>query len=157
MAKKKRPDVNEEEAVVITEPEQQDSARPRTGLADALRHALTNLGVEAETGEIRNHILHHFPDIDTSTPSFGSSLSGMRKKMRGGGNEGGGRGQRFASSRPNVSTIEDLKTVKRIAAERGGVEELLRQVQDITDLASEVGGFDRLRKALEDLHDLTAD
>jgi hypothetical protein len=65
-----------------------------TGLAEAIRKAIEVFGPDTgkeTTGKIREWIKTQYPGLDTSGASFGTALSGQRKKAReAGGGDGVG-------------------------------------------------------------------
>lgn len=138
--------------------EQEGGTRARTGLSPAIRAGLTQLGADVDTAALKAWITTHYPGMDTTSPSFGSTLSTIRKKM-------GGAPLRTRASAPSgptlfssptssqtaTPTLEDLLRVAQIAKDHGGIGELRQLVASVDDLAQRVGGLDRLRAALDGL------
>ncbi len=121
-----------------------------TGLSEAIRKALETLGTGATGPEVRSWIDVNYPDVDTSTASFSSSFSNLRKKVRGDvpGTVTSGSTNRKVGH-PQGPTVDDLGKVWDLC--EGDVEAALGKVQDVFDWSMEVGGIDALLKCLEAL------
>lgn len=66
--------------------------------------------------------------------------------------------KKAAESRDGTGpTVEDLKKVKELAAEVGGLEKLSQMVRQVDDVAAKVGGLDRLQASIDALNDLLAE
>src|SRR5579883_386039 len=91
--------------------------------AEAIRKALTALGVEAERSEINAWVKQHYNGIETGAPAFASTLSNQRKKMREGGSAPatgkGGRGKK--ASGPELPGLDGTAPAptRRIDPETG--------------------------------------
>lgn len=137
------------------EPPKDDGA-PRAKLSDVIRAALGALGNEATTAEVKNWISREYPGYLYNQDSLASSLSTLKKKLAGAVLA---ERPRQTVSRPSplvppAPTVDDLLRVKQVADENGGVEELLKAVQAVSDLANDVGGIETLLKCLVTLHKL---
>lgn len=53
-----------------------------------------------------------------------------------------------------VFTLEDLKRVKALVTQAGGLKQVQALVKSVDDMASQVGGMDKLRRGLQELPDL---
>jgi len=53
-------------------------------------------------------------------------------------------------------TVDDLRKVKTIVSESGGLKNLLNKLNEVDRLAEQVGGFDKLRKGLEVLSEFNS-
>jgi hypothetical protein len=51
-------------------------------------------------------------------------------------------------------TVDELKKVKALVQEHGGIDEVAKLVDAVAVMAKAVGGFDRLKTALDDLREL---
>jgi hypothetical protein len=115
-------------------------------LAAAIRQSLADLGVEASKPDVSGWIKAHHPSLEVKDGTLNSSLSSIRKKLRGDARTG-------SRSEP---TVHELMRVKDLAAERGGVDELLALVNQVGGLAEKFGGLHRLRECLEAMKKLTS-
>jgi hypothetical protein len=50
-------------------------------------------------------------------------------------------------------TLEDLKKVKALVAQAGGLKQVQTLLKNVDDLAHEVGGLEKLRRGLQELPD----
>lgn len=81
---------------------------------------------------------------------FAQEISNRRKKEREAAESNGEQPiVRKPSAQKSEPTMSDLRAVKRIADEKGGIKKLTEALNDLIDLADEVGGLDRLRQCLE--------
>jgi hypothetical protein len=64
------------------------------------------------------------------------------------------RAQKAKQDAAGAPTVAELLAVKKLAAERGGVEDFLGFVEQVESAANEVGGLDRLRECLSALQKL---
>jgi hypothetical protein len=113
---------------------------PSGTLADAIRAALDVVGDDASKKAVSNWIKEHHPNLTFKESTLNSSLSSIRKKLKG---ETGPSGQE--------PTINELLKVKQLAEEQGGVDHLLAQIEKVDTLARKLGGLPRLRRCLEGL------
>jgi hypothetical protein len=118
-------------------------------LAGAIQSALQTIGVEAETGKVREWVRQNCPGVNVGAASFQSTLSVKRKALRG--SAAPGKKRRRAARSASEPTLTDLMRVKRAAESQGGVESLLKTVQSVRGLADQVGGIDGLERCLEAL------
>ena len=119
---------------------------PSLTLADAIRGALDDLGVDSSRSEVEGWIKAKYPSMQYKDATLNSSLSNIRKKLREGGNGPAG-GQ---------TTLNDLLKVKVLADEQGGVDGLLAQIEKMESLAAKAGGLSRLRQCLTALKKIKA-
>jgi hypothetical protein len=110
-------------------------------LADAIREALADLGPEGSKASVASWIKTKYPAMQYKEATLNSSLSNIKKKMRGEDSAAG----------PGDPTLNDVIRVKAAAAERGGAEELLAFVDQAEALARKFGGLERVRRCLEAL------
>jgi hypothetical protein len=110
-------------------------------LADALRGALSDLGIDASRADVEGWIKAKYPALEYKDTTLNSSLSNLRKKLRG---EGSG------VSGADL-TLHEIMKVNGIAADQGGVEALLGLIEKLETVAAKVGGIGRLRHSLEAL------
>src|SRR5262249_12653434 len=114
-----------------------------------IQSALQTIGVEAETGKVREWVRENCPGVNVGAASFQSTLSVKRKALRG--SAAPGKKRRRATRSASEPTLTGLMRVKRAAEAQGGVEAILKTVQSVRGLADHVGGIDGLERCLEAL------
>jgi hypothetical protein len=135
----------------------QGEAKEGPKLADVVRQALGQLGVDASGSGVKQWIARNYPGYTYNESTFGTTFSTQRKKLREASGSAIIRAARPALPGAVPSSVpsgEDLLKVKRIADANGGIEELLKTVQMVHGLGAEVGGMDKLLRSLEMLHEL---
>ncbi len=162
MAKKKTEEQPATPAVEATPAE-----APTHKMADVLRKALEANGVEASTDVVRNWIAGNYPGWSYNVDSFASSLSGQRKKMRGGSSDDSASSPGLftptttrarttvAAQTTSEPSLSDLFAVQALAMQSGGVDACLKLVEQVATLAEQAGGMDKLQKCLAALAKLT--
>jgi hypothetical protein len=124
-----------------------------TTLAGAIRQSLAELGIKADKGQVGDWIRKNHPSLTFKEATLSSSLSNVKKELRGnGGKAPSGRGRRARSA--GEPTLTDLFRVKDLAEERGGVEQVRGQIDQVLELAGKVGGLERLQRCLSALKTL---
>jgi hypothetical protein len=114
-----------------------------SSLADAIRAALWYLGIHSSKSEVSEWIKGKYPSLDFKDSTLTSSLSSIRKRLRG---------EEADSPEP---TLNDLLNVQKIASENGGVDEVIGLLVRVDGIAKRAGGLDHLRKCLEGLKTLS--
>jgi hypothetical protein len=115
-------------------------------ISDAIRAALDDLGVEANKNDVEGWIKAKHPSLKYKESTLNTTLSNIRKKLRGDGN---------GSSGPQP-TLNDLLKVKKLAEEQGGVDDLIARIEKMETVAAQVGGVNRLRQCLAALKKIKA-
>ena len=86
---------------------------PSVTLATAIREALADLGRSASKAQVEIWIKSHYPTMTYKEATLNSSLSNIRKKLRG----------EDLAAVPGEPTVADLLRIKATATERGGVDQ----------------------------------
>jgi hypothetical protein len=113
-------------------------------LAEAIRVAYQKLGLDADKDSVVEHIKKNYPHIQYKESTLNSSLSSIRKKLKG----------ETGSSPTAGLTVKELMAVKNLAEQEGGVDRLLADIEKVEGLARRYGGVGRLRSYLTSLKDL---
>src|SRR4051794_35479252 len=110
-------------------------------LAQAIREALAELGLDATVSDVADWLSAKYPQVTFNRVTMVSSLAMHRQKQRRTAWEG------WASSGDSPS-VEEVKRVKQMADERGGLEKVASMIQQIDEMAMAAGGFDKLKAAV---------
>jgi hypothetical protein len=125
---------------------QQGEAQPATAavpLTNAIRAALADLGIHATKPKVKEWITRVYPTVSYKDSTFNSSLSSIRKKLKGDHDDVDGE-----------PTVNDLLRVKEMADAIGGVDQVVSLLDKVDSFAKKVGGLGRLRQCLAGLKKL---
>jgi hypothetical protein len=103
-------------------------------------------GADAERSAVEEWIGANYPGLSYNENTLNTTLSGARKKLRGGA-PAPGRGRR-RSAEPSV---QELLEVKHQLEKHGGVEGFRKLFTPVLELIDRAGGVDRLKECLSAL------
>jgi hypothetical protein len=118
-----------------------DHEQPK--IAEAIRQALTALGVDTPTVYVGAWIKERY--TLTLPRGFPSAVSSQRKKLR----------SEQAARSDEQPTVKELMRVKELAETFGGVTRMAARVAEVELVAAEVHGVDRLHQCLDALRRLS--
>ena len=111
-------------------------------LSGVATEALNARGIDSGRSDVAEWIKETYPDFRYNQNTLASTLSAVRRKMRGGAPAPGRRGR---SAEP---TLQELRDVKAAVQEYGGVKAFRQQLGPVIALIDKVGSVTRLTACL---------
>jgi hypothetical protein len=119
-------------------------------LSGVATEALNARGIDAGRSEVAAWIKETYPDFRYNENTLASTLSAVRRKMRGGAPAPGRRGRSAELS------LQELRDVKALVQEYGGVKGFRQQMGPVIEAIGKVGSVGRLELCLAALEEFRA-